>query len=302
MSWKTLGRRILYPALWIPLGLTPLCAAGLLVLFRHGWQEHPAAPLLYALSAYTLTVLVLRGIRFFPARGRQLRQQIDRHPLGHRYREDPAFRTRLGLGASLGISLLHIGTNLLSGRSSGSVWFYLLAGYYGILSLMRALLLAYIRRHPDAGRPEAERRIARLCAGILLLTNLTLTGSVLMMLHLGRGFDHPGVLIYAVAAYTFYITIAAVRALLRGRRQHSAVLSMTRSIRLVAALVSMLALESAMLSRFGAETAEHSRQILIAATGGGICLIISSLSIHTIVRTIREDSRQRRSRSNESTR
>ena len=91
-----------------------------------------------------------------------------------------------------------------------------------------------------------------------------------------------------MAAYTFYITVTAIINLVKYKKYRSPVMSTARLINLVAALVSMLNLETAMLAQFGKESGEEFRRIMVASTGGGIAAIIISLSVYVIVRNTME--------------
>ena len=77
-----------------------------------------------------------------------------------------------------------------------------------------------------------------------------------------------------VAMYAFYIVITAVRDLVKYRRYKSPVMSASKAIKLAAALVSMLSLETAMLAQFGEESGPQFRQLMTVLTGGGVCLIV----------------------------
>ena len=83
--------------------------------------------------------------------------------------------------------------NLVSGRINRSPWFYILAGYYGILAVMRFLLLRYQQRKGIGSDLVGEYRRSRLCGMILMMINFTLTGAVLMILYQNRGYDYPGI-------------------------------------------------------------------------------------------------------------
>ena len=65
-------------------------------------------------------------------------------------------------------------------------------------------------------------------------------------------------------------------------------MSISKIIRLASALFSMLFLETAMLSQFGAETPPMTKKILIMATGGGISVVVVTTAIYMIVRTTQE--------------
>lgn len=86
-------------------------------------------------------------------------------------------------------------------------------------------------------------------------------------LYQNSGFEYPGMLIYIMAMYSFYATIMAVRNVIKFRRYGSPVMSAAKIINLTAALVSMLSLKTAMLTRFGDAGNLMFRQIMTASTG-----------------------------------
>lgn len=84
----------------------------------------------------------------------------------------------------------------------------------------------------------------------MVLMNLALAGVIVLVQD--RTFHYAGVLIYVMALYAFCALPSACVNLFRLRKQGSPVLSTAKAISLAAALMSMLSLEIAMLSRFGA--------------------------------------------------
>lgn len=95
-------------------------------------------------------------------------------------------------------------------------------------------------------------------------------------------------LIFVMAAYTFYAVIMAVVNLIKFRKRGSPVLSAAKVISLAAALVSMLALETAMLSQFGQKEDPMFRQVMTAFTGAGVCIIILVVAVFMIVWSTRQ--------------
>ena len=288
MNWKKIGKKLLFPPFWVIALLTPLCTVALIAVFVKGWDAHSVAYAVYALSAYTVTVLTLFCIFTFPGWYKSLKIKIYSNPIGNRYMTDAAFRIKISLYSSLFINMVYVALNLLSGYIYRSVWFIVLAVYYAIFSSMRFILLRYVRRNVIGEDLLKELKRSRACAVILMSLNLVLSGAVLMIMYQGKGYEYKGVLIFAMAAYTFYITVIAVRNLLKYRKYHSPVMSTAKVISLAAALVSMLSLETAMLTQFGAGESETFRRIMIAATGGGISIIVVTLSLYIIIKNTRE--------------
>lgn len=65
------------------------------------------------------------------------------------------------------------------------------------------------------------------------------------------------------------------------RCYHSPVMSAVKAVQL-AALVSILALETAMLSQFGGDSTEAFRKIMTGCTGAGVCGIILGIAVYMI--------------------
>lgn len=288
MDWKKTGRKLLFPPIWVMALLTVLSAATLVAVFRKGWSETVIAYPIYVLAFYTLCTVSIFCAMVLPKQYRQIRQKIYDNPLGNRYMTDKAFRTSVSLYRSLGINLLYVGINVLSWYLYRSWWFVVLACYYVILSLMRFLLVRYVRRKPIGSSVLDEWRRSRVCAYILLTVNLFLSGAVLMILYQNRGCDYHGVMIYVMAAYTFYITIHAIVDIIRYRKLGSPVMTTAKVVSLSAALVSMLSLETAMFSQFGGDMTPENQRIMIAFTGAGVSAIVITMSVLLIARATRE--------------
>lgn len=245
----------------------------------------------YLLSAYALIITVTGMIRVvrLVRRGMDknpfVRKMLD-HPLVDRYLKEDLFRAEAALYQGFFINLLYAGIKMVTGIFYRSVWFVTLAVYYILLALMRASLLHYVR---NAGKNKiSEWKRYRLCGIILLFMNIALTGIIILVVHQNSGFEYPGMLIYVMAMYAFYAAITAVRNVIKFRRYGSPVMSAAKVINLTAALVSMLSLETAMLTQFGAANAPMFRQIMTASTGAGISLIVVGMAIFMIVRSTKQ--------------
>lgn len=284
MDWKKIGKKLLFPPVWLLILLTLVSAVGLVLVFVRGLSATVAAYCLYALSFYTLSAVTVFCVTVLPKQLRQMKEKVYANPFGNRFLTNRAFRTKVSLNISLGVNLLYVGTNILLWYLQRSWWFVVLACYYVILSLMRFLLLRYVLRNEIGSSILGEWKRSRICAAILLLVNLSLSGAVLMILYQNRGYDYPGVLIYVVALYTFYSAIHAVVDIIKYRKLGSPVMSTAKIVSLSSALVSMLSLETAMFSQFGMEMALKDQRLMIILTGAGVSAIVITLSVMLMVR------------------
>lgn len=288
MDRKAFWKKVMFPPIRLMLLLLVVSAVALALVFANSLSETPVAYAVYILSFYTVCVISLFCAMVLPKQYKSIREKIYAHPLGRRYMTDAAFKTHVSLYASLTVNLLYVGVNILSWFLYRSMWFVVLSGYYVILAVMRFLLVRFVRTHELGKNRLGELQRARLCSCILLLLNFVLTGAVMMILYQNKGFEYHGILIYVMAGYTFYITTHAIVDLIRYRKYHSPVMTTSKVISLSAALVSMLSLETAMLSQFGGDMAPESRWLMIALTGAGVSMVVIVMSVFMIVRTARE--------------
>ena len=280
--------KLVYPPVWLIALLVPVCAVTLIYTFVGGYEEHPLAYLVYLLSFYTLTCIVMRCIKTVPKHYRTVKNAVYDNTLGNRFMTDMKFRTHVTLYGSLGFNFLYAAVNIVSGVINHTAWFHVLAFYYIILAVMRFLLLRFVNRTGIGNDLLKELHCSRLCGYFLLAINLFLSGAVLMILYQDKGYEYQGILIYVMAVYTFWLTAVAIKNLIKYKKLGSPVMSMTKIISMAAALVSMLSLETAMLSEFGGEMSNDDRWLMIALTGAGISVIIVAMSVYSIVKNSRE--------------
>ena len=86
-----------------------------------------------------------------------------------------------------------------------------------------------------------------------MFVNFVLSGVVVLVMLQNKGFEYNGILIYVMAMYTFYVTTNSIIDIFKYRKYNSPIMSTSKPISLAAALVSMLSLETAMLSQFSGE-------------------------------------------------
>jgi hypothetical protein len=288
MDWKKICKKALFPPIWLIVILVLVSAAALGYVFIRGMEQSIAAYIVYALAFYTLSVLCIFCTLVLPKQYRQIKQKIYANPLGNRFLTDRAFRSHVSLRLSFTINLLYAGLHIWSWHQFQSYWFVVLAVYYGILAVMRLLLVRYVHIQKIGTSILKEWKRAKACACILLLVNLSLSGAVLMILYQSKGYDYPGILIYVMALYTFYSTIHATVDIVKYRKLGSPVMTAAKVVSLSAALVSMLNLETAMFAQFGRDMAPENQRIFIILTGAGVSIIIVAMSAMLIANANRE--------------
>ena len=271
-------RALLFPPVALLIPLIPASVALLIYGFVLLQPSHPVSILSYVLSAYALTAVCVRLPRVW-------------HTLRHesklflRWRQDVHGRVKLSLYAALALNTAYAAFQLGLGLYHGSLWFYTLAAYYLLLVVMRFSLLRYARTHAAGSDPQGELFRYRFCGYLLAVMNVVLGGIVFFISQRGERFRHHEITTIAMAAYTFFALGIAIAGLIRYRKQQSPVYTCTKSISLAAALVSMLTLESAMLTAFGDAGDARLHNTMTAIFGTAVALFVLGMAILIIAQT-----------------
>jgi hypothetical protein len=266
----------------------PVAAAALCYVFLYDRRSDIAAYAVYAFSAYVLTLVCVRIARSAGHAKENLDTVMDRVPIVRRYFTDIPFQVQVTLYRSLALNVLYAVMKFAFSVYYRSVWFGTLAVYYLLLALTRFALIHYANRNAFGTNMVSEWKRYRLCGMILLLMNLALTGVVIMVTEDNEGFYYPGYLIYVMAMYAFYSIAAAIVNMVKYRKYRSPVMSASKALHLAAAMVSMLALETAMLAQFNGSDREDFRAVMTACTGGAVCAVVLVLAVIMICRSTKK--------------
>ena len=270
----------------VPTILIVAAAAVLLVYVFSTSTEGALAYIAYLFSTYALIVGVSGLCRLFPWIGQRFKSsrlmtKLHENERLARYLDDPVYRTQLTLFFSVAVNAVYICIKLVSGIYTRSNWLIAFAMYYTVLTALRVSLVNYVRRHKIGEDITAEYRRHRWIGILLLAMNLVLSIIIARMVGHNDAYVYPGVLIYAMAAYTFYAIILATVNVFRFRRHGSPVLSAIKVVSLTAAMVAMLSLEAAMLAQFGADDPMF-RGTMLGISGLAVSLIILGMAVYMI--------------------
>ena len=280
MDPKKIGKALLFPHIAIMILLVPIATVLLVGSMVFVGTESPIAYISYVLAAYTLTVWcfkIPRIIKYF-------KTFKDENKYARRWQDDVRLRVNVSLYGSLAWNALYGLFQLWLGFYHHTFWFYSLGAYYICLGVMRFFLARHTTRYAPGERMRDELTKYRACGIVFLLMNLALALIVFFMVYWNRTFEHHMITAIALAAYTFTSMAVAIINFVKYRKYNSPVFSAAKAISLAAALVSMLTLESTMLTTFsdGTMTAVEQKWML-GATGGTISVLIIATAIYMIV-------------------
>lgn len=202
--------------------------------------------------------------------------------IGARYRSDRVFRGKVGIYRGMTVNLVYGLFRGVMGVIYSSVWLLSTAAYYLVLGCIRlGLARAYRMKR---GGLDYERRCYGRTAWLLLLLDIPMGGMIILMIVTETGSAYPGYTIYASAAYTFYIMTMSVLDVIRFRKLGSPILSAAKVLNFVAAMMSILGLQNALISTFSPEDKDYLR-LMNTLTGTGIYLLVIAIAIYMVSRS-----------------
>ena len=207
----------------------------------------------------------------------QIKTQLERNKYTRRFL-DYDFRTIIFAVGSLIITTSYAAFYAVLGGALLSVWYGMLACYYLMLAVMRAVVVFYHRRKHKRKRNDnfdeykeklSRARIYRNCGIVICLLTAPLSISVLLMVAEHATFSHAGLMIYVSATYTFYKVFMTIRHIVKARRSTDMTVQTVRSINLADMFVSVLALQTAMFHSF---PPNFDTGVFNSVTGAAVCL------------------------------
>ena len=285
---KIILNKILHPPVGVIIILPIIAFAGLIYIFACDYTRGAAAYVFYALSAYSLVILVIDLPKRIPKIKNKIHAFIVKKSESvkflNSYLTDSKFKGNVNLYQGAVIDAFYTGFKLITGIIYSSVWFITLAVYHLFLGFLRVYLIICGRKEKNlAENLLFEYNCYKKTAWCLFLLNIPMGGMIVLMIWANSGFTYPGYVIYLSAMYTFYKAIMAIINLVKFRNIGSPILSSAKVVNFVAAMMSVLGLQTAMIAAFSVNQ-ETFRLTSNAITGGAITITVVVIAIYMIVK------------------
>lgn len=269
--------KLLHPPKWVLLTLPPIVFTALTYVLLKGKNSMPTY-MIYCMSAYCLAICVLPMPQLFRKVKASILRRLNATSFGRSFVADLAFRGSISLFSGMVVNFLYVVFHIFVGICYASVWFIAIAIYYLLLGIMRlSLILSYRNRSV-----KSELRSYRKTAWLLFLLNIPMGGMITLMVLTDSGYSYPGHVIYLSALYTFYMIILAIVNLMKFRKLGSPTLSAAKVLNLIAALMSLLGLQTAMISQFARE-GESFRRTMNAITESGVWFAVILTAVYMLL-------------------
>lgn len=240
---------------------------------------------LYAVSAICLTYTVYITVLVVPKIKAWTVRILRKTEFTSNVLDDYGFRTTVFAVVTFIIS---VGYALMEGViaiTTASLWFGALAFYYFILALIRGFLLNAKRRAKKHIGKEHEypiiiTKIFRATGISLIILTLAFSVEVFHVGINGQTFKYAGLTIFASAAYAFYKIIHSTVNFAKARKFEDLTIGAIRNVNLADALVSILALQTALLNAYS--TGDTGIYNLL--TGSVFCALIIFVGVIMIIK------------------
>ncbi len=260
-------KKLLFPHPVLTVLLSALSGAALTWIFGTGreltWYAYPV----YSLSAYSLTLLLCWLIPWAMRKSREEKKKPTE--------AEAALDFHKSLVSGFWMNILYGGFQLTTPWFTGSIWDGSQGAYQLVMALIHLVLLRYERKM--AAAPE-ENRLHIGWQGFgavgnwLFILHLTMTGLVFQTIWDGETENYPGVLIFAVAAYTFYKLIMAIIRVVQYKKNANPLVGAAKNVDMSEALLNLYNLQAAMLSVFAQPGQEGFRFLMNTLVGVSVCV------------------------------
>lgn len=275
-KWGKVIKLFVYPPFVLFVFL--LFSAGFLLIYTSTSEKSHS---LIGYISYTFTVYVLiTVICRIQWCIKQIANAVQRHPITGRFLIDIPYRVQISLFISLIANAAYAIIKLIFGIMYSSTWFITISVYYLLLCSIRFLLLGQTRYFTFGKNKAEEYKQYRRCGMLLIVLNITLSGMTIQMVRNHQSYKYPGHLIYAVALYAFYAIIAAGANVVRYRKLKSPIISAAQALNFTTALVSVLSLQTAMLTQFNRDPSYE--KLMNGITSCVICIFIIGIAFYMI--------------------
>lgn len=280
---KKIIHKLLYPPKWTILIGAPVVYVALVYKLIHGQSNDGLAYVIYFLSAYYLVVLAMLIPNLVSTAKRILKhsrvlQKIINSQTGSKYLTDLVFRGSVSIYRGMIMNFLYMIFRTVIGICYASVWSVSIAVYYLALGAIRLFLITRNRQH----NKKIAIKSYRQTGWFLLLLNIPMGAMILLMVITDSGFSYPGYAIYLSAMYTFYTVIIAIINLVKFCKLNNPILSAAKIINFVTAIMSVLGLQTAMITQFRVEN-DNYRSIMNAYTGSAVWIIVIITALYMLV-------------------
>lgn len=292
INFRKLWKEILNPPIWVKVLtflITLVSAALSLIIVALGFENSVfsiVAYILFGVAGVSLSYSVYLIIPLFPKIKRRILEQMEKYEITRLLLRSFGFRTVIFAIGSFAMSVLFSGFNAYMGIANRSIWYGALAAFYISLAFLRGGVLGYHKKRigkkiQKENEDYTKAKVYRNSGIITLILNVALSAAIAQMIFSEAHFSYMGWTVFAYAVYAFYKITMSIVSFIKAQRQEDLTVRAIRNINLVDALVSILALQTALLATFG--NGEVNISLFNTFTGLVVSVLSVSIGVYMII-------------------
>lgn len=234
--------------------------------------------ILYCFAAVFLSYFVYTMVIFAPKIKGEIIRSMQKQKFTNKLLQDYGYRTIVFSVLSFILNVAYISFVLVMAIMSKTAWYFTITVYYVVLAFMKGNVFHSKRKY---GTEIKEARAFRFSGIMFVVMTIVFSGVIILIYKANRYFEYAGLLIYAVAAFTFYKLTLAIINIFKARKHNDLYIQNIRNINLASALISIIMLQVAMFQAFSPSS---NLSFANALTGAGVSAVILVLGIFMIIK------------------
>ena len=195
-------------------------------------------------------------------------------------RLDNNFRIKFFLFLSFVFNIIYSIFLFVISRMFFSKWFFIMAIYYGLLSMIRVVLFLKNRKQTTKNK---EIIIMRTIGYFLFILNLVVSIMMFLLIYTTQHVRHHEITVIALATYTFATLTVAIINVIKYIKYDNYAFSTIKVINLISASVSIVTLTNTMLATF--DNGDNLlRNIMLPILSASVSIFIIFCAIMMIVK------------------
>ena len=273
-KYKEIGSKLLYPKIYIFILFFIIGFGSVISVFILNLSTHWISYISYVLSAYALTITVARSSNLI----KWINKKIHSNKYTNRLITDRELKNNIKLFSGTFFNMIYGVFKFITGFIYNSIWFGATGIYYLILGMMKLSLTKHVIKKSDNNKQLKQYKNTGI---LMFLLNSAMVGMIILMIRDGNSAIYPGFIIYAQAAYTFYILTFAIINIIKYRKNHTPIIAASKSINLAGAVMSLFILQVAMINEFGGS--DSFKLIINTITGTVTSFITIGIAIFMLI-------------------
>lgn len=233
---------------------------------------YPFAAIFFAYFVYSIVIIA-------PKIKAKIIKMLKKFKFANAMLESFGYRTVVFSIFSFAFNIVYVVFMGVLGILNGSAWYISITIYYLVLSFMKGNVFYSMKKQRHDEKRKAK--IYRDNGVMFVFMTVALSGIILLIYTSNMYFEYAGLLIYAIAVYTFYKLTLSIINIFKAKKEDDLYIQNIRNINLANALVSIVVLQVAMFQAF---SPENNTSFANALTGAVVSAIILIIGIIMIVR------------------